>query len=155
MLSCLLSCIIAVLDWACKEAFNIRFKRERGYIGSLWSGRFKSTLVEGGRYLEVCRRYVYMNPVRAGLARRAADYAWCWIAPSDARFAGSVPEGRLLRRVAQIGDGKIFGSEAFVRETALALGDRFRSRSVTARAVGDLGYATHGWRLAKAAEVVA
>ena len=138
-----------------KEAFNIRFKRERGYIGSLWSGRFKSTLVEGGRYLEVCRRYVYMNPVRAGLARRAADYAWCWIAPSDARFAGSVPEGRLLRRVAQIGDGKIFGSEAFVRETALALGDRFRSRSVTARAVGDLGYATHGWRLAKAAEVVA
>ena len=66
-----------------KEVFNIRFKRERGYTGSIWSGRFKSTLIEGGRYLETCRRYVYLNPVRAGLVKHAADYPWCWIAPSD------------------------------------------------------------------------
>ena len=65
-------------------------------------------------------------------------------------FAGPVPEWRLMRRVAQIGGGKIFGSEAFVVSTAFALGDRFRSRSVSARAVGELGYATHGWRLARA-----
>ena len=63
-----------------------------------------------------------------------------------------VPEERLMRRVAQIGAGKIFGSLAFVTATAFALGDRFRSRSVAAREVGELGYATHGWRLAKAAE---
>ena len=134
-----------------KEAFNIRFKRERGYTGSIWSGRFKSTLVEGGRYLETCRRYVYLNPVRAGLVKRAADYAWCWIAQSDGRFAGSVPDGRLMRRVAQIGDGKIFGSAEFVTEAAFALGDRFRSRGAPARAVDGLGFATHGWRLAKQA----
>ena len=67
-------------------------------------------------------------------------------------FAGSVPDGRLMRRVAQIGAGKIFGSLAFVTATAFALGDRFRARSVVARDVGELGYATHGWRLAKAAE---
>ena len=134
-----------------KEVFNIRFKRERGYIGSIWSGRFKSTLIEGGKYLETCRRYVYLNPVRAGLVKRAADYAWCWIAPSEDRFAGSVPNGRLMRRVAQIGDGKIFGSFEFVTEAAFALGDRFRSRGAPARAVGELGFATHGWRLAKQA----
>jgi hypothetical protein len=46
-------------------------------------------------------------------------------------------------------DAQIFGSVEFVRETAFALGDRFRSRSVAARAVGELGFATHGWRLAK------
>ena len=74
-----------------KEVFNIRFKRERGYTGSIWSGRFKSTLIEGGRYLETCRRYVYLNPVRAGLVKYAADYPWCWIAPSDEPSAGSVP----------------------------------------------------------------
>ena len=139
-----------------KEAFNVRFKRERGYTGSIWSGRFKSTLIEDGRYLEICRRYVYLNPVRAGIVRHAADYAWSWIAPSDAPFAGSVPgwaavEARLMRRVAQIGDGKIFGSFAFVTDAAFALGDRFRSRCVTAKAVEELGYATHGWRLAKQA----
>ena len=132
-----------------KEMFDIRFKRERGYTGSIWSGRFKSTLIEGGKYLETCRRYVYLNPVRAGLVRRAADYAWCWIAQSGERFAGSVPDGWLMRRVAQIGDGKIFGSLEFVTEAAFALGDRFRSRGAPARAVGELGFATHGWKLAK------
>ena len=137
-----------------KEVFNIRFKRERGYTGSIWSGRFKSTLVEGGRYLETCRRYVYMNPVRAGLVKHAADYPWCWIAPSDKPSAGPVPgwdavEARLMGRVVQIGEGRIFGSRSFVFDAVAALGDRFRSRSVTARDVEGLGFATHGWRLAK------
>ena len=36
-------------------------------------------------------RYVYLNPVRAGLVTRAADYAWSWIAAFDAPFAGPVP----------------------------------------------------------------
>ncbi len=140
-----------------KEVFNIRFKRERGYTGSIWSGRFKSTLIEGGRYLETCRRYVYLNPVRAGLVKHAADYPWCWIAPSDGLSAGSVPgwdavEARLMGRVVQIGEGKIFGSRDFVFDAVIALGDRFQSRSVTAREVEGLGFATHGWRLARMAE---
>ena len=45
----------------------------------------------------------------------------------------------------------MFGSEAFVVATAFALGNLFRSRHVRARAVDELGYATHGWRLAKEA----
>ena len=132
-----------------KEVCNIRFKRERSYDGSIWSGRFKSTLIEDGKYLEVCRRYVYLNPVRAGIVSRASDYAWCWIAPADPMFVGSVPDEWLMRRVAQIGDGKIFGGIGFVTEAAATLLGRFRSRRVAARAVGDLGYATHGWRLAR------
>ena len=56
-----------------------------------------------------------------------------------------------MRRVAQIGGGKVFGSEAFVVATAFAIGNLFRSRHVSARAVGELGFATHGWRLAKEA----
>ena len=132
-----------------KETFNVWYKRERKYCGSIWSGRFMSTLVEGGRYRATCMRYVYLNPVRAGIVTRAADYAWGWIAAPDETFVGSVPEGRLGRRVAQIGGGKIFGSMVFVVATAFALGSCFRSRSVPARAVEDLGFATHGWRLAK------
>jgi hypothetical protein len=96
-------------------------------------------------------RYVYLNPVRARIVARAADYAWSWIAPVDKPFAGPVPDGRLGRRVAQIGGGKIFGSMAFVAMTAIAMGDRFRARHVQARAVEGIGYATHGWRLARVA----
>jgi REP element-mobilizing transposase RayT len=133
-----------------KELFNVWFKREHGYSGSIWDGRFKSTLVEDGRYRAICMRYVYLNPVRAGMVKHAADYAWSWIATPDGTFAGSVPEEKLMRRVAQIGAGKIFWSLVFVTANAFALGDRFRARSVAAREVGELGYATHGWRLARA-----
>jgi len=133
-----------------KETFNVWYKRERKYTGSIWSGRFASTLIDGGRYRATCMRYVYLNPVRAGIVKRASDYAWSWIAAPDEPFEGTVPEERLLRRVAQIGGGKIFGSEVFVVSMAFSLGDRFRSRSVCARAVEELGYATHGWRLARA-----
>ena len=68
---------------------------------------------------------------------------------SHSKFTVAVPEWRLMRRVAQIGGGKVFGSEAFVVVTAFALGDLFRSRHVSVRVVEELGYATHGWKLAK------
>ena len=132
-----------------KETFNVWYKRERKYTGTIWSGRFTSTLVEGGRYRATCMRYIYLNPVRAGIVTRAIDYAWSWIAPLDEPLAGSVPEGRLMRRVAQIGGGKVLGSEGFVVAMALALGDRFRTRRVLARVVEEIGFATHGWKLAK------
>ena len=101
-----------------KETFNVWYKRERKYTGSIWSGRFMSTVIEGGRYRAICMRYVYLNPVRAGMVKHAADYTWSWIATSDGTSVGSVPEERLMRRVAQIGAGKIFGSLAFVTATA-------------------------------------
>ena len=69
-----------------KELFNVWFKHECGYSGSIWNGRFKSTLVEEGWYRAVCMRYVYLNPVRAGMVRRAADYAWSWIVAFDDAF---------------------------------------------------------------------
>ncbi len=129
-----------------KELVNIWFKRSREYCGSIWSGRFTSTLIENGRYLEACKRYVYFNALRAGIVKRAADYRWCWCEDFN---TGSVPEGWMLRRVPQISAGKVFGSFEFVSATAMDLGDRFRARSVTAHPVGDIGYSTHGWKLAK------
>ena len=157
-----------------KEEFDRAYKREREYCGSVWSGRFTSTLIEDGAYLARCKRYVVYNPVRAGLVTRAKDYPWCWCEDDAPSFAGTgpggsvvdgrcgdagkggpagpVPAGWWLRRVAQIGAGKVFGSAGFVLRTAVALGGRFRSRRVGPVPVGGIGYATHGWRLAKEAE---
>ena len=130
-----------------KEEFDRAFKRERPYCGSVWSGRFTSTLVESGAYLARCKRYVVYNPVRAGLVTQAKDYPWCWSEDDELSMSGW-----WLRRVAQIGAGKVFGSAGFVLRTAAALGDRFRSRGVGAHPVVGIGYSTHGWRLAKEAE---
>ena len=133
-----------------KEEFDRAFKRDRPYCGSVWSGRFASTLVEGGEYLRRCVKYVLHNPVRAGLVSQAKDYAWSWCAPDMLPGAGTGPGGWWLRRVAQVGAGKVFGSAGFVLRTAAALGDRFRAKGVGAHPVGDIGFSTHGWRLAAA-----
>lgn len=140
-----------------KEQFNIWFKREHGYCGSLWSGRFASTLIEDGRYLATCMRYVALNPVRARLVTQAKDYRWSWTAEPPPCPAGPVPadEGpvpavALLKRVAQIGGGKVFGSREFVARWVVNLGACLRSRAAGPVPVGEWAYASHGWRLAKA-----
>ena len=63
--------------------------------------------------------------------------------------------GAFLRRLRWLSitffkSGKVFGSLVFVTEKALGLGHRFKTRSVTAHPVGEIGYSTHGWRLAQA-----
>ena len=44
--------------------------------GTLWEGRYKSSLVETERYLLACYRYIELNPVRAGMVDRPWDYRW-------------------------------------------------------------------------------
>ena len=136
-----------------KELFAIWYNREFGYSGSVWEGVFKSTMVEGGEYLERCRRYILLNPVRAGIVGQAKDYRWAWAALESsafAIFAGCLPDGAegLGRRVAQLGDGKIYGSEAFVRRWVAGLGELFSARRVGVHEVSGMGYSSHGWRIA-------
>lgn len=44
--------------------------------GTLWEGRYKSTLIDSDRYLLTCSRYIELNPVRARMAARPDDYPW-------------------------------------------------------------------------------
>jgi len=44
--------------------------------GTLWEGRYKSSLVQTETYLLTCMRYIELNPVRAGMVDNPADYAW-------------------------------------------------------------------------------
>lgn len=57
--------------------------------GTLWEGRFKSSLVDSETYLLTCHRYIELNPVRAGLAAHPADYSWS----SHAHHATGKPDG--------------------------------------------------------------
>jgi putative transposase len=50
--------------------------RTYGRTGTLWEGRFDSSLVQSEEYLLNCYRYVEENPVRAGLAKHPGAYAW-------------------------------------------------------------------------------
>lgn len=44
--------------------------------GSLWEGRFRSSLVDSERYVLACYRYIELNPVRAGMVGHPANYRW-------------------------------------------------------------------------------
>jgi putative transposase len=52
--------------------FNARQNR----TGTLWEGRYKSTLIQAERYLLACMVYIDLNPVRAGLVGDPGDYRW-------------------------------------------------------------------------------
>lgn len=52
------------------------FNRSYHRSGSLWEGRYKAGLVDTERYLLSCYRYIELNPVRAGIARRPEDYPY-------------------------------------------------------------------------------
>ena len=44
--------------------------------GTLWEGRYKSTVIQTERYLLACMVYIDLNPVRAGMVAQARDYSW-------------------------------------------------------------------------------
>ena len=44
--------------------------------GSLWEGRFKSSIISSKEYLLACCRYIELNPLRAGLVNDPKDYLW-------------------------------------------------------------------------------
>ena len=47
-----------------------------GRSGTLWEGRYRSTLIQMDRYLLACMAYIDLNPVRAGLVSDVRDYPW-------------------------------------------------------------------------------
>lgn len=52
------------------------FNRRHERTGTLFEGRFRSSLVEADRYLLACQRYIELNPVRAGMV--GSVDAWPW-----------------------------------------------------------------------------
>ena len=161
-----------------KEDFGRFFRLHGAYSGTLWEGRFKSTLIGESEYLRRCAAYVELNPVRAKVASRAADYAWNTVGAAKRGNAFAVrcrmwllsvlgvaceggslegvlesgvvpPEWKLLTKwIAQVSSGKILGSEEFVTEMLRRFSDRVRSRRARARKVEGIGFASHGWKLA-------
>jgi len=52
------------------------YRRKYGGIGHFCQDRFKSFVVEDGKYMRECGRYIELNPVRAGMAKRPEKAVW-------------------------------------------------------------------------------
>lgn len=137
------------------ERYSQHFNRAHARVGTLWEGRFRSSLVDSADYLLQCYRYIELNPVRACLVQRPGEWSWSsfrvnalgegstWITPHDSYLhLGPTDDERRMAYLAwvtagvsceeleairaAIQSGRAFGSEGFVRETEGRLGQRAR-----------------------------
>ncbi|WP_341938815.1 transposase [Marinimicrobium sp. C2-29] len=97
-----LSATMKVVGSRYAQFVNRKYER----TGTLWEGRHRASLIETGRYLLCCYRYIELNPVRAGMVSAPEEYPWSsyaanalnqesWIVPhSDYLSLGSTEEAR-------------------------------------------------------------
>ncbi len=52
------------------------FNKTHDRSGTLWEGRYKSSLIDSDQYLLACMRYIEMNPVRANMVEHPDQYPW-------------------------------------------------------------------------------
>src|SRR5690606_20738323 len=58
------------------QAYVQAFNQRHGRIGTLWQGRFKSSLVDSDAYALRVIRYIELNPVRAAMVDVPEAYRW-------------------------------------------------------------------------------
>ncbi|HYP82373.1 transposase [Variovorax sp.] len=88
------------------------FNDRHGRSGTLWEGRYRSTLIQTDRYLLACMAYIDLNPVRAGIVAEARDFVWS----SHAHYAGL----RVDRLITPHPLYWTLGNTPFAREAAYA-----------------------------------
>jgi REP element-mobilizing transposase RayT len=148
-----------------KQRVTQWYNRELGHEGTLWSGRFKSVLLDKDYAVRVVANYIHANPVRARMVEAADGYRWSGLGAAvqgDKRairglsvigMKGLSPEvstkggSVILARDPRLVNGLIVGGVGFVLEMAGRLRAKFRG-SPTLQKIGMSLYASHGGRSA-------
>jgi len=119
------------------------FNKVHGRTGTLWEGRYRSTLIQTERYFLTCMAYIDLNPVRAHMVTQPEDYAWS----SYGHYAGRRSD-RLITPHALYWS---LGNTPFAREAAYA---ELVQAGISADQQGALTDATlSGWALGDASFV--
>lgn len=104
--------------------FNDRHRR----TGTLWEGRYKSTLIQTERYLLACMVYLDLNPVRAGMVSDPKQYSWS----SHRHFTGQTQDKRVTPHPLYWALGNTpFAREAAYTEMVHAGLDAHSQRAIT------------------------
>ncbi|MGH7828168.1 MAG: transposase [Candidatus Binatia bacterium] len=59
-----------------QQSYTQYFNRKYRKVGHLFQGRYKAIICEKDRYLLSLVRYIHLNPIRAGLAKRPEAYGY-------------------------------------------------------------------------------
>jgi putative transposase len=116
------------------------FNQRQGRSGTLWEGRYRSTLIQAERYLMACMVYIDLNPVRAGMVVEPAQYPW-----SSHRHYAGIAHDRLITSHPLFWS---LGNTPFAREQAYG---ELINAGISRETKDALGGATHkGWALGDA-----
>ena len=115
--------------------------------GTLWEGRYKSSIVDADEYQISCVRYIEMNPVRTGMVVGPKQYKWssCRERSSEAAntlldklpfdcheydpfLRNSIPHGEMELIKGSVQSNHITGSTLFCKRIEEAIGRRLLRR---------------------------
>jgi putative transposase len=75
--------VTPIVDYGISQMMQALGRRYVYYVnkmykraGTLWEGRYKSSLVDSDRYLLTCMRYIELNPIRANMVEHPGEYKW-------------------------------------------------------------------------------
>lgn len=60
---------------------TLRIQKKTGRINKIFGGRYKGCIIEHHNYLMNVYKYIYRNPVAAGMTTRAEDYEFSTLRP--------------------------------------------------------------------------
>lgn len=115
--------------------------------GTLWEGRYKSSIVDVDEYMKACIRYIEMNPVRANMVKSPINYQWSSCKPRVEKqldgfldelpfeiseyekfVQSAVPKGEWEFIGNSVHSNHITGSSLFCERIENALGKRLQQR---------------------------
>jgi putative transposase len=72
-----------------KGGFSYRLKKEFGYLGEIWQKGFSEVRVNNHEDLLQFRKYIALNPVKAGLVDAPDNYPYCFTYLSRQKLAAA------------------------------------------------------------------
>ncbi len=95
------------------------YNAKYGRSGTLFQGRFKTSLIDSEQYFMICSRYIELNPVRAGIVTDPLDFPWS----SYAHHAGVRPDSLVTDHALYwaLGNTPFQREAAYIELTAMGL----------------------------------
>jgi putative transposase len=73
------------------KRLSLKIRKSTGRINKIFGGRYKWCLIQSQNYFLNCYRYVYQNPVRAGVVEKCEDYPYSTLRAVLGKVHFSVP----------------------------------------------------------------
>lgn len=105
-----------------QTAYGVYFNKKYDRVGPVFSGRYKSIIVQKDDYLTQVSKYIHLNPVKAGLCQNPVDYPYSsyreYVNGSNSLLKKNIIDKRAVKRIigGEISKESIQNYQAFVEE---------------------------------------